>query len=212
MRSRRWLLSVGAFVLVALAACGGNDAGAAARSSAEPGFTPDDLERFVVRADEAPEGVELLIESSGELGVDGLWPDDCCPAQQEIFRDAGFVAAYGAAFQKPGHSGDPIDTRPGWEILRSHAVLFATEVGASSAMHDWRAYYKSSVLDPLPTDGLGDEAIAVVGSPNAPAEVFYLYLWRIDRLVLSLRASVGRGSVSTDEVRAFVDRMDARAT
>jgi hypothetical protein len=199
-----------ALVLVVLAAgCAGDADGDRA---APVRFSPSDLPGMVLRAEEAPAGTEYIAASSGVLSLEDVWGSDCCPTQQEEFDDAGFAAAAGAFFEQPGHSGDPIDTRPGVEIASSTAVLFVTSTGAEAAMDSWFDYYRSPVLDPLDTSGLGEEAIAVTGSPDAPAEELFLYLWRIDRLVLSLRVSAGRGSVSLDEVRDWVDRMDARAS
>lgn len=195
-------------VLLLGTACG-------AGASSEPVETKDQLDagkldEVVLRSDEEPEGTDYLPERSGVLLLDELWPSDCCPTQQVLFEDDGFTTAYAGVFEKPGHTSDPIDTRPGWEAVSSAAVLFETSTGASEALGEWLAYYDSPVLERLPTEGLGEEAVAVMGSPNAPAEVFYLYLWRVDRAVLALRASVGTGTVSPDAVRALVDRMDGR--
>jgi hypothetical protein len=204
----RPVLSFAVAVLLLGTACG-------ERASSDAVETKDqldaaNLDEVVLRADEAPEGTDYLPERSGALLLDELWPSDCCPGQQVLFEDDGFTTAYAGVFEKPGHTSDPIDTRSGWEVVSSAAVLFETSTGASEALGDWLAYYDSPVLDRLPTDGLGEEAVAVMGSPNAPAEVFYLYLWRVDRAVLALRASVGTGTVPPDDVRALVDRMDAR--
>jgi hypothetical protein len=68
------------------------------------------------------------------------------------------------------------------------------------------------VLEALPTDELGEEAAAVKGSPNAPAEVFFLYLWRIDRALMGLRVSAGAGTVSSEQVRELVDTMNSRVS
>ncbi len=194
-------------LLLVGAACGGD---VEADGAAPERFSPDDLPGLILRADEAPEGTEYIAAASGVLAVDDVW-GACCPTQREAFEDAGFTAAAGAFFEQPGHSGDPIDTRPGVEVASSTAALFATPTGADAAMESWYAYYRSPVLEPLDTSGLGEEAIAVMGSPNAPAEVLFLYLWRIDTLVLSLRVSGGRDSISVEQVRGWVDRMDARA-
>ena len=171
-----------------------------------------DLGDVVLEASEAPPGTEYLSERSGTLRVEELWPSDCCPTQQMVFQDAGFTTAYARVFEKPGHTGDPVDSRPGWEAVSSAAVLFRTEEGASAAMDSWLGYYESPALEAVSAEGLGDEAIAVTGSPESPAEVFFLYLWRIDRAVLNLRASAGAGTVSVADVRALVDLMDSRVT
>ena len=199
---------------VALISGGCGDPGGADVSQAgpRPEISAVELDDVVLRTDEAPPGTEYLVERSGTLRVDELWPSDCCPGPQLSFEDAGFATAYARVFEMPGHSDDPIDTRPGWEEVSSAAVLFDTSTGASEAMGEWLEYYDAPVLERLPTDGLGDEAVAVTGSPNAPTEVFYLYLWRIDRAVLALRVSVGAGSVTGEQVRELVDRMDARVT
>ena len=196
--------------LLSLVACGG-DAGAGG-SSPPPQFSPSDLDGFVLGEDEAPAGTEYLKGTSGALTLGELWSSDCCAVQQEAFEDAGFDAAYGSFFEQPGHSADPIDARPGYEIVSSTAVLFATSTGATQALEHWYEYHASPVLQRVSTEGLGDEAIAVMGSPDAPAETLFFYVWRIDRLVLSLRASTGRGTISLDQVRDLVDRMDGRAS
>ena len=203
------MMKVLLLVAVLASACGGS---VEAEQTPPDRVSPDELGGMVLRAEEAPEGTEYIPEASGELAVDDVWSSDCCPGPQEAFRDAGFVAAYGAYFEKPGHSGDPIDTRPGVEIMSSTAVLFATSTGAEAALDVWFDYYRSPVLDPVDGRGLGEEHIAVMGSPNAPAETLFLYLWRIDRLILTLRVSAGRGSVLLEQVRAWVDLMHRRAT
>ena len=195
-------------VAVLVAACGGGSNSQAAAPEEE--LDTSKFDEVVLRAEEAPPGTEYLADRSGVLVLEDLWPSDCCPGQQVAFDDLGFRTAYAGVFEKPGHTSDPIDTRPGWEVVSSAAVLFETSTGASEALGSWLAYYESPVLDRLPTDGLGEENVAVTGSPNAPAEVFFLYLWRVDRAVLALRASAGTGSVSVEDVRALVDRMDAR--
>jgi hypothetical protein len=194
------------------AGCGDHGVVDAADAGPRREITAVELNELVLRVEEAPEGTEFLAERSGTLRVEELWPSDCCPGPQLTFEEAGFATAYARVFEMPGHSDDPIDTRPGWEEVSSAAVLFDTTTGASEALAEWLEYYDSPVLDRLPTDGLGEDAVAVTGSPNAPAEVFYLYLWRVDRAVLALRVSVGTGSVSSAEVRELVDRMDARVT
>ena len=171
-----------------------------------------DLGDVVLEASDAPPGTEYLAERSGTLHVEELWPSDCCPSQQQVFKDAGFSTAYARAFEKPGHTGDPVDTRPGWETVASVAVLFRTPEGASTAMDSWLQYYESPALDTVSGEGLGDESVAVMGSPESASEVFFLYLWRVDRAVLALRVSAGTGTVSVADVRALVDRMDERVT
>lgn len=187
--------------------CGG---GADARRVERAEIEVEELDDVLLRADEGPPETEYVPERSGTVVVQDLWPSDCCPTQQLEFEEAGFRSAYARVFLKPGHSGDPIDTRPGWELVSSAAVLFASEAGASEAMDSWLSYYESPVLEALSTEGLGDEAVAVTGSPNAPAEVFFLYLWRVGRALLALRVSAGTGTVSGDQVRDLVDRMDSR--
>ncbi len=182
------------------------------RGEPEGHVGPSDLADVILEASEAPLGTEYLAERSGTLRVEELWPSDCCPTQQLVFEEAGFSTAYARAFEKPGHTGDPVDTRPGWETVASVAVLFRTPEGASTAMDSWLEYYESPALEAVSGEGLGDKAIAVTGSPESPSEVFFLYLWRIDSTVLALRASAGAGTVSVADVRALVDRMDARVT
>lgn len=197
-------------VLLLGTACGGGTSSGAAETKDQ--LDAAKLDEVVLRPEEAPAGTEYLPERSGAILLDELWPSDCCPGQQVLFQDAGFTTAHVGVFEKPGHTSDPIDTRSGWEVVSSAAVLFQTSTGASEALGDWLAYYDSPVLDRLPTDGLGEESIGLRGSPNAPAEVFYLYLWRVDRAVFSLRVSAGAESVSTDDVRALVNLMDERTS
>lgn len=194
--------------ILLLSGCRGEDAEGGTTESVR--VTPADLGNIVLPASEAPEGTDYLAERSGTISLEDLWPSDCCPAQQLEFREAGFADAYARVFQKPGHSDDPIDTRPGWELVSSSAVLFRTPEGATAAMDSWLGYYESPVLDAIPADGLGEEALAVMGSPNAPAEVFFLYLWRVDRALMGLRVSAGAGTVSVEDVRALADRMNSQ--
>jgi hypothetical protein len=175
-------------------------------------FAPADLGGVVLRPDEGPDGTRFVEGASGSLTVRQFWPSTCCPSQQDAFEEAGFLAGYGVLFEKPGRSGEPIDTRPGYELLSSRAALFRSEAGASDAMAVWMEYQDTSELEPLPVEGLGEEGAAFVGSPDAPAETVVLYFWRMGRLLLYLRASVGSGTVVVEQVRTMADRMDRRAS
>lgn len=196
--------------LLLLTSCGEEPAGG--KADPDERVEATELDDVVLGTSEAPPGTEYLPGRSGNLSLEELWPSDCCPSQQLLFEDAGFSAAYGRVFEKPGHTGDPVDTRAGWETMSSVATLFRTTEGASTAMDAWLEYFESPSLEAAPADGLGDEAVAVTGSPESPSEVFFLYLWRIDSAVLALRVSAGAGTVSVADVRALVDRMDARVT
>jgi hypothetical protein len=175
-------------------------------------YTAGDLEGFVLRPDEAPEGTMFVEGASGTLSLERFWPSSCCPAQQAAFDEAGFVTGYGSLFERPGRSGEPIDTRPGFEQLSSRAALFRSEAGAIEAMAGWIDYQDAGELDPLPGRGLGEEVGAFVGSPDAPAETVVLYVWRTGRLLLYLRAAVGTGSIPVERVRELAARMDGRAS
>lgn len=175
-------------------------------------FSAAELEEIVLQPEEAPPGTDFIEESSGPFALEEFWPSSCCPVQQEAFGDAGFSSAYGNLFQKPGHSGDPIDARPGVEVASSQAALFLDEAGASEAMLAWIEYYAAPELGPAPSEGLGEESAAFVGNPNAPAETLILYFWRIGPLLLNLRVSGGAGTVTLDQVRAMVDRINDRAS
>jgi hypothetical protein len=202
----RALVGVVAAMALAVPACRRDAAGGV---TAPPRtYAPADLEGLILRRAEAP-GLTVPVQV-GALDLDELWPSACCPVQQEAFSDAGFVAAAGALFERPGHSGDPIDTRSGYEVVSSEAALFATDTGASQAMASWIDYHRAPELDPLPARGLGETSAGFVGMPNAPAETVVLFFWRIGRLVLHLRAS--GGSILVGDVRALADRMDARAS
>jgi hypothetical protein len=174
-------------------------------------FSAADLAQIVLQPDEAPPGTDFVEESSGPFALEEFWPSTCCPVQQEAFGDAGFSSAYGNIFEKPGHSGDPIDTRPGVEVASSQAALFVDERGASQAMLAWIDYYAAPELGPAPTEGLGEESAGLVGHPNAPAETLILYFWRIGPLVLNLRVSGGTDTIGVEQVRSLADRMNARA-
>lgn len=175
-------------------------------------YSPADLEGIVLRPDEGPEGTRFVEGASGSMTLERFWPSSCCPAQQLAFADAGFEAGHATLFERPGHSGEPIDTRPGFEQVSSRTALFRSEFGASEAMAGWIEYQDGGELDTLPARGLGEEAEAFVGSPEAPAETVVLYVWRIGRLLLYLRASVGSGTVPVEQVRELAERMDRRAS
>jgi hypothetical protein len=198
-----------ALLVVAAASCGN---GMVAASDPPRAYSPADLEGIVLRPDEGPEGTLFVESASGTMTLERFWPSSCCPAQQMAFADAGFEAGHATLFERPGRSGEPIDTRPGFEQLSSRAALFRSELGASEAMAGWIEYQDAGELDPLPARGLGEVAEGFVGSPDAPAETVVLYVWRIGRLVLYLRASVGTGTVPVEQVRAMADRMDRRAS
>ena len=203
-------LSVALLVVGGASSCGGT--GTVAASDRPRTYSPSDLEAFVLRPDEGPEGTRFVEGASGPLTLERFWPSSCCPSQQQAFAEAGFAAGYGALFERPGRSGEPIDTRPGFEQLSSRAALFRSEAGASGAMTGWTEYQDAGELDPLPAGGLGEDAGAFVGSPDAPAETVVLYVWRMGRLLLYLRASMGTGTVPVEQVRVLADRMDRRAS
>jgi hypothetical protein len=173
-------------------------------------YAAADLADIVLRDDERPDGTEPRPDRSGFLDAERFWPSSCCLGIQESFDRAGFQVARVKVFERPGHSADPIDTRPGWEVAVSSAVLFRDEDGASEALDTWVDYWEPG-LDPVKVGSLGDEAVGLVGSPASPAERVYLFVWRRGRLLLSLRASTGYGTVSLPAVRRLVDRMDDRA-
>jgi hypothetical protein len=197
-------------VLLLFPACGEEATKAAA--GADRFYTAEDLDEIVLRPDEAPEGTEVRDDASGPYDLEDFWPSSCCLGLQEQFDQAGFQTARVTMFEQPGHSADPLDTRPGWEQVSSIALLFFSEEGASKAMDAWIDYYRAPVLEPVDVDGLGVEAVGLAGSPMAPAEELVLYFWRRGRLLLSLRASTGTGTVPLAQVRRLADRMDARAS
>lgn len=174
-------------------------------------YTVADLDDIVLQAREAPQGTELRDDASGPYDLEEFWPSACCLGLQAQFDDAGFQTAHVTLLEQPGHSDDPIDTRPGWEQVNSSAVLFLTDEGAAEGMDAWVDYYRAPVLEPVDVRGLGEQAVGLAGSPTAPAEKLVLYFWRHGRLVLSLRASTGTGTVSVTQVRQLVDRMDLRS-
>jgi hypothetical protein len=201
-----------ALVAAGAGACGEGDATASDQTERRKPFTVETLDQFVLRPDEAPKGTEFVEGSSGPFTVEELWPSDCCLGLQLEFEELGFRSAYGSRFEKPGYSGDPLVTRPGMEYVNSTAVLFSTDDGASDAMESWYRYFRAPSLDAVSTEGLGDEAIGVMGAPEAPAETVVLYLWRIGRLVLAVRAGGGTGTIGVGNIRPLADRMDERAT
>jgi hypothetical protein len=175
-------------------------------------YTAEDLDDIVLRPEEAPQGTEVRDDASGPYDLQDFWPSSCCLGVQEQFDKAGFQTAQVTMFERPGHSADPLDTRPGWEQVSSSAVLFFSDEGAAEAMDTWIDYYRAPVLEPVDVDGLGGEAVGLAGSPTAPAEELYLYFWRRGRLLLSLRASTGAETVPLAQVRRLADQMDARAS
>ncbi len=199
-------------LMLAAGACAGEGARAADPKEPPRVITDETLDQLVLRPEEAPEGTEFVEGSSGPFTVEELWPSDCCLGLQVEFEDLGFRSAYGSRFEKPGYSGDPLVTRPGMEYLNSTAVLFSDDEGASEAIESWFEYFRAPSLDRVSTEGLGDEAIAVIGAPEAPAETMFLYLWRIGRLVLAVRAGAGTGTIGEQDIRSVVDRMDERAS
>jgi len=199
-----------AVLLATATACGGRASGD--NRQAKRPYSASQLEGFVLRPDEGPPGTQFVEGASGSLSVEQFWPSSCCPAQQEAFADAGFQAGYATLFERPGRSGDPIDTRPGYELLSSRAALFVTQRGAEEALQTWIEYHEAPELDAVPVDGLGEEAQGYVGSPDAPAETVVLYFWRMGRLLLYVRVSAGTGTVPVAEVRGLADRMDRRAS
>jgi hypothetical protein len=173
-------------------------------------YTSRGLSGLVLRLSERPEGTGLREDLSGRQGLQRFLPTSCCLGLQAAFDEAGFQIAHVRVFERPGHSADPIDTRPGWEVAESTAVLFLDEEGADEAMDVWVDEVRTPFLEPVDL-GLGDRSVGVTGSPESAAERMFFFVWRRGRLLLSLRASTGAGTVSVDEVVDLVERMDARA-
>jgi hypothetical protein len=209
---RRRLLPVALLCLVLPGAAGCGREARSETGSEERFYTADDLPDLVLHRDDAPEGTELIEDRSGHRSLEQLWPSSCCLSVQLQFEEAGFQTAHVALFERPGHSADPVDTRPGWELISSSAVLFMTDEEAAEAMGVWIAHHQAPVLDPVDVRGLGEQAVGLAGSPTSPAEQQYLYFWRRGRLLLALRASTGAGTVSVEQVRRLVDKMEARAS
>lgn len=201
-----------ALILLLLTACGRPETGRSAGERPTRYHTAADLDDIVLRPDEAPAGTEYLEDRSGELTLKELWPTSCCLGVQDQFRQDGFQTAYAAVFERPGHSADPIDARPGFEVVSSSAVLFLDDQGASEAMGQWVDYFREPALESIDVEGFGEEAVGLAGSPEAPAEILVLYLWRIGRLVLSLRVSAGAVTVGVPDARELAERMRDRAT
>lgn len=210
MHLDRILLPMLALILL-LPACT-EPASSEAKARPHRNYDEADLREIVIQPGEAPEGTELVEAASGPFSLERLWSPACCPTQHAEFEESGFRAAFANVFEQPGRSDDPVDTRPGYEMVSSSAVLFWTPEGASEAFHSWVEYHRDPGLDRLQGNGLGDETVAFTGSPNAPAEVLFYYFWRKERLLLGLRVSAGRGTIDAADVRPLVDLMDRRAS
>lgn len=78
-------------------------------------------------------------------------------------------------------------------------------------MDVWIDEVRTPFLEPVDLGRLGDESVGMTGSPESAAERMFLFVWRRGRLLLSLRASTGAGTVSANDVLDLVERMDARA-
>jgi hypothetical protein len=198
-------------LLLAGAACSADAADGKSAAGSDRYYTAGELPDLVLRPGERPEGTELRDDLSGRQNVDRFLPTSCCLALQEAFEEAGFQVAHVRVFERPGHSADPIDTRPGWEVAESTAVLFLDEEGAAQAMDAWVEEVRTPYFDPVDLRGFGDRAVGLTGSPESAAERTFLFVWRRGRLLLSLRASTGAGTVPADEVRRLARLMDERA-
>jgi hypothetical protein len=197
-------------LLPAAAACSDVADGKSADGS-DRYYTAEELPDLVLRPGERPKGTMLRDDLSGRQNLDRFLPASCCLALQEAFDEAGFQVAHVRVFERPGHSADPIDTRPGWEVAESTAVLFLDEEGATQAMDAWVDEVRRPYLDPVDLRGFGDRAVGFTGSPESAAERMFLFVWRRGRLLLSLRASTGAGTVPADDVRRLARLMDERA-
>jgi hypothetical protein len=196
--------------LPAAAACSADAAGGKSAGS-DRYYTAGELPDLLLPSRERPQGTELRDDLSGRQNLDRFLPASCCLALQEAFDEAGFQVAHVRVFERPGHSADPIDTRPEWEVAESTAVLFLDEEGAAKAMEAWVEEVRTPYLDPVDLEGLGDRAVGLTGSPESAAERMFLFVWRRGRLLLSLRASTGAGTVFADDVRRLARLMDERA-
>ncbi|HEX2026201.1 MAG TPA: hypothetical protein VHH92_07380 [Actinomycetota bacterium] len=198
-------------VIPAAAGCGAEPARGSKRAiGSERYHASSDLPGLVLRLRERPEGTELREDLSGRQGLERFLPTSCCLGLQAAFDEAGFQIAHVRVFERPGHSADPIDTRPGWEVAESTAALFLDEEGAAQAMDVWVGEVRTPFLETVDLR-LGEEAVGLTGSPESAAERMFFFVWRRGRLLLSLRASTGVGTVSVDRVRVLAERMDARA-
>jgi hypothetical protein len=181
------------------------------KDAVDRAYTSRGLPGLVLHLGERPAGTELREDLSGRQGLERFLPTSCCPGIQAAFDEAGFQIAHVRVYERPGHSADPIDTRPGWEVAESTVVLFLDEEGAAEAMDVWVDEVRTPFLEPVHLGRLGDESVGMTGSPESAAERMYFFVWRRGRLLLSLRASTGAGTVSANDVLDLVERMDTRA-
>jgi hypothetical protein len=195
MKAARTLAAV--LVLPLVAACG---------YGSPPAFTKSDLPRIVLHADEAPPGTRMA-ELGGPRQLGGFAHD---AAERGALRRDGFVSGYVvffpplSYFRHRPHANDDV----AFQVI---AGLFADDAGAGASLHryvaDLRARQMEGVSE-LPTPGLGDDAIGLLGFAVSDGSPLRVYAWRVRNLLLVLVAS---GPVDDAEALDLARTMNDRA-
>ena len=221
MNLRRWRwMALMAALAVAAAACSSSGGGDETEEPPEEEAATDeaadeepvDLADAVVVADDAwPDG--LVIEDSGTLGLDVIWPADMFPDELAAYEDAGFVDGQFVVF------GDGTLELGGF----SAAHQFDDAEGASVALGVLGEWHRDpsnaalafgleatdfSSLDEIEGFPFGDANVVLVQRGDVFQVV--IVIWQTDNVVHLLRAVMPADDAREDAVFDLAAAVDAR--
>jgi len=162
---------------------------AAACSSDPPVFTPADLPRVVLQADDAPAGTRMVADASGERDLDAFARDG---AERDGLEQDGFVLGYVVLFAPEAWFDPNVHVGSDAVSVQVVAGLFEAPEGAASSLRrylgDLRDRQIESAED-LTVPDLGDEAYGLRGVAPADGSPLLVYLWRVRNLILVVSGS-----------------------
>jgi hypothetical protein len=181
----------------------------AAACGSSPRFTPDDLPRIVLRADEAPAGTRMVEERGGSADLEAFATS---PAERRALVADDFVRGYVVYFAPETYF---FTTRPSDAELEAAvsvqviAGLFEGGDGARSSLDRYVEDLSTRQVPGAatePSDALGEQAFRLEGAAPDGTTVI-AYLWRMGNLVLVV---VGSGPIRDAVVLGLARTVDAR--
>jgi hypothetical protein len=185
-------------VLLAASACHGAEEHVTPTPA--PGrFTPADVDAIVLSPADAIEGTTYVDGVSGVQDLQVFARDD---AELAHLRSDGFELGHLALFFPRDHTNRGVPLTNESVIVQGITGLFHDAAGAERSLDRYVADLRSrQLLDPrdVPSDGLGDHAIGLLGVSPDGAHVL-IFVWRVDNLILAVS---GIGPVTEQRVRAL---------
>lgn len=217
----RWSGVVVAATMTLVACSGGGDLGGRDQAPPADSFTPQDLDdRIAGWSDALPDGYEETSRRTMQsAGCVELWESVATvPSLPAELSDLGFSGCVINAFNR--QQGNLVG---GSNVL---AFLFDDVPGASEALpvtRQWLADaatdsvpagYSLESLDPIPVEGLGDEALPgirfSVASPDRPGWEGILHAWRTGNAVVTVGGTTTLGDLDAAAILAIARDVDAR--